>query len=454
MPRFRLLLVIPLLFLSACEKKTKQVSGPMEGVDAMLEMELEEEFGHPMREGVPSGKPRQVEPGQEFTLEVLDDSANPAFARRLLTTDQIATGWIALFDGETLFGWIPDNQDVNWKVEHGAITADVGPVGMLRTSVPFADFEFTCEFKIGPGGNSGVFLRAAEHPQNLTQDCIEINIADEHPEGYTTGSLVERAKPLDVAPPTEDWQTMRVTANRSLITVEVNDVLTAEYRDPSPEARKVGYIGLQQRLGKVEFRKVNLKPLAMKGLLNSSSLAGWREVPGSKAKFVPDPDALQITGGLGFLETEETFQNFIFQTQARTGAPEVNTGVFYRTEPGTEKAPSNGYEVQIHNGFHGSNRDQPNNAGSGAIFRRVDARRVVANDQEWFTLTLVANGPRAAVWIDGFQVVDWIDERPADPNPRKGLRLEGGHISLQGHDPTTLAAFRHMRIAEYPAVAP
>jgi hypothetical protein len=54
------------------------------------------------------------------------------------------------------------------------------------------------------------------------------------------------------------------------------------------------------------------------------------------------------------------------------------------------------------------------------------------------------------VWVNGYHVVDWEDTREPDENPRRGLRLEAGHISLQGHDPTTDLSFRNMRIAEFP----
>ncbi|MCH2594887.1 MAG: DUF1080 domain-containing protein [Pirellulales bacterium] len=37
-----------------------------------------------------------------------------------LTPEQIAAGWISLFDGETLFGWKPTS-DVDWQVREGAI---------------------------------------------------------------------------------------------------------------------------------------------------------------------------------------------------------------------------------------------------------------------------------------------------------------------------------------------
>ncbi len=49
------------------------------------------------------------------------------------------------------------------------------------------------------------------------------------------------------------------------------------------------------------------------------------------------------------------------------------------------------------------------------------------------------------------QVTDWTDPRRDDPNPRRGRRLEAGHLSLQGHDHTTDLNFRRLRIAAIPA---
>ncbi len=117
---------------------------------------------------------------------------------------------------------------------------------------------------------------------------------------------------------------------------------------------------------------------------------------------------------------------------------------------GTEKAPSNGYEFQLHNGFKNDNRAQPEDHGTGAIFRRVSARRVVSSDREWLTGTLVADGPHFSTWINGIQVVDWIDDRKENPNPREGLSLKPGHFSLQGHDATTDIQFRNLRYVDTP----
>ena len=72
----------------------------------------------------------------------------------------------------------------------------------------------------------------------------------------------------------------------------------------------------------------------------------------------------------------------------------------------------------------------------------------MADDFQWFPMTLHADGPHMAVWVNGYQVSDWTDDAQArHDNPRKGLRLEAGTIQLQGHDPTTDLSFRNLRIA-------
>jgi hypothetical protein len=87
--------------------------------------------------------------------------------------------------------------------------------------------------------------------------------------------------------------------------------------------------------------------------------------------------------------------------------------------------------------------------GTGAIYRRVPARKEMAKDGEWFGMTIVAHGNHLATWVNGVQVVDWTDNRPKSDNARTGCKLEAGHISIQGHDPTTDLSFKNFRIAEF-----
>lgn len=374
-----------------------------------------------------------------------------------ISKEQAAEGWISLFDGATLFGWESNNPEVNWSVVDGAITTDAGPIGLLNTTVPFADYELKCDFRFEPGSNSGVFLRTIAEPSDVLTDCYELNLADEHPEGFTTGALVGHQATDALIKASGDWHTFHVIASGPTITVRLDDDEVLSFTDENPDARLSGFIGLQHNKGKIEFRNILLKPLGLMDLFNGSDLTGWRVVPGSQSTFEVEDGTIHVTAEKqGFLETEGTYGDFVFQAEAiahrdpAAGGEPLNSGYFFRAKAGTEEAPSHGYELQIHNGWKGDDRTQPSNGGTGGIFRRVDARRVVSNDNEWFTSTLVASGPRMAVWVDGYQVTDWVDTREPSDNPREGLRLEAGHISLQGHDPTTDLSFRNLRVVELP----
>lgn len=79
-----------------------------------------------------------------------------------LAPEEAADGWILLFDGETFDGWEDPAREVPpgdaWVVEDGCIKAVDRPRLRedLLTRETFRDFEFAFEWKISPGGNSGV----------------------------------------------------------------------------------------------------------------------------------------------------------------------------------------------------------------------------------------------------------------------------------------------------------
>jgi hypothetical protein len=366
-----------------------------------------------------------------------------------LSAKDIAAGWVKLFDGETMFGWKPNN-DVNWQITDGVVHANTGEPGLLVTTTEFADFELLCDFRLAKGGNSGIFLRSVFSPKDPTQDCYELNMCDSHP-SFPTGSLVGLIKPEKPVSGEEKWMTYHVVAKDNRIDVKLDGKPILSYIDQRPTARRRGFIGLQKNAGKAEYRNVYLRPLATKDLFNGKDLAGWRVVPGSKSQFRVVDGSIHVIDGRGFLETESTCGDFILQAQIKTNGKNLNSGIFFRAMPGTEQAPSNGYEAQVHNGYEQNDRTKPVDFGTGAIHRRVKARRVVSNDFEWFTMTVAATGPHMAVWVEGEQVTDWTDTRPLNDNPREGLRTKAGHFSLQGHDPTTDLSFRNLRAAELPA---
>lgn len=426
-------LFVCLLFVAGCQNQ-ESPSSTTPQADPQAESENKEQ-PKPV-----SSEAKKSEPAKPAPIEYI----NP------LTEQQVAEGWINLFDSQTLFGWRAGNE-VNWSVQDKQITASEGPIGLLLTKVRFTDFELTLDYKLSSGGNSGIFLRCDADPTDTTKDCYELNLADEHPQGFTTGSFVGLHK-FEAGKPTVDgkWHHLKVTADQNSFSVLIDGKISTQFQDKRPDWLRSGFIGLQKNSGHIAFRNVQLKPINQTDLFNAKDLTGWREVPGSKSKFEVVDETIHVTDGAGFLETEKAYSNFMLQFQAKTHAAELNSGLFFRALPGTEKAPSHGYEVQIHNGFKENDRNKPNNAGTGAIFRRVEARRVVSSDNKWCTITLIADGPQVSTWVDGYQVVDWEDTRKPDENPRKGKRLEAGHLSLQGHDPTTDLSFRKFKLSQLP----
>ena len=238
------------------------------------------------------------------------------------------------------------------------------------------------------------------------------------------------------------WQQFHVTVSQGAITVLLDGEKVIQYQDPSPLLS--GFIGLQLNQGAVAFREIKLKPLGMTSLFNGTDLSGWKTDQQMASRFrVTEEGWLNVKNGRGQLESEQLFGDFLLQLECITHAPDLNSGIFFRCIPGEQM---NGYECQIHNGFQQGDPTRPKDCGSGGIFRRQDARRVVARDQQWFPMTIVAEGPRITTWVNGYQVTDWTDTRAADPNPRRGLRTEPGSIMIQGHDPTTNISFRNLRI--------
>ncbi|NLE39602.1 MAG: DUF1080 domain-containing protein, partial [Pirellulaceae bacterium] len=316
--------------------------------------------------------------------------------------------------------------------------------GLLHTTCQWGNYQLTLEFRADEATNSGVFLRTPPVVTDVARRAYEVNIAPaDNP--FPTGSLVERLRSAEDTSG-QGWRTMDITADGPRVTVAIDGREVLDYTDPKPLGR--GYIGLQFNQGKIEFRNVKLRPLGMKPIFNDRDLSGWKTFPNVKSVFGVTTDGeLSVKDGPGQIETAGQYGDFTLQLDVFVRGRGLNSGVFFRCIPGE---PMNGYESQIHNGFVGGDRTKPVDCGTGGIFRRANARYVVADDFEWITKTIHVDGPRMAVWVNGYQVTDWTDTRKPDPNPRRGLRLEPGTVQIQGHDPTTDLLFRNLRIAELP----
>ena len=86
-----------------------------------------------------------------------------------LTAAERAAGWRLLFNGKDLNDWRvyrKPNVPPQWTIEDGAITLTAGGAGDLMTREEYGDFDFKFDWKISPGGNSGVIYRIKEADTN------------------------------------------------------------------------------------------------------------------------------------------------------------------------------------------------------------------------------------------------------------------------------------------------
>ena len=381
-------------------------------------------------------------------LQLIVSSAAVSSEPTMLPQTQVDLGWISLFDGETLYGWQPVGAE-KWEVVDGEIRTDGSKPGWLMTTTRWANFEIDFEFLAPATTNSGVFLRTPLDPKDPARDCLEWNIAPaDNP--FPTGSLVARQKanlPPGKVPAADVWHHVALIVSPGGMLAVIDGQRTVRY-PLNEDAARTGYIGLQSKEGPVAFRNIRLLPMGLEPLFDGKTLSGWSTDRAEKCEFAVTPAGeLHVTNGPGQIETSGDFANFVLQLQCQVNGEGLNSGVFFRT---LREGRWVGYESQINNVFKDGDRTKPKDFGTGAIYRRQAARRVMPNDREWFAKTIVADGPHIAVWVNGYQVTDWTDTRPAKESAREGLRLGGGAIAIQGHDPTTDFLFRNLRVSELP----
>ncbi len=370
-----------------------------------------------------------------------------------LTLEEVAQGWLLLWDGTTTFGW-ESVARTDWKATEGTLSMPAGSYTWLRHKTPLADFVLKVDFRMKTDdADSGIFIRAGKEG-DPSRTGYQVNINNMNQE-WGTGSLVFRHKadPAIGKASINTWHSYEITADGDHIVAFLDGKKAVDVRDASSRA---GYLGLQFLKGdEIEFRNVKLRPLGLQSLFNGTNLSGWERVDRPNVKSPPEwsvkDGAIHVEKGPGQLETTSLFSNFVFQLDVRTNAQNENhhpnSGIFWRGDPG---AFWSGYESQIRNEFKSGDRSQPVDFGTGGIYNRQPARRVVSSDNEFFTKTIIAFGKHMATWVNGIQVSCFDDERPEGSNARQQARLAPGPISLQAHDPTTNLDFRNIRIAPFP----
>ena len=159
-------------------------------------------------------------------------------ASNTLTAAERKAGWLLLFDGKTLDKWrayAAPQVPKGWQAVDGTITR-IGGGGDLMTRDQFANFELALEWRISPGGNSGIMFRVVEGPEAPYHTGPEMQILDNanHADGKapetSAGSNYALHAPIrDVTRPVGSWNAVRLIAHGNTVEHWLNGVKVVEY---------------------------------------------------------------------------------------------------------------------------------------------------------------------------------------------------------------------------------
>lgn len=216
-----------------------------------------------------------------------------------LTPEQTAEGWQLLFDGESLKGWKRFNSDTIgplWSVRDGSILCDGEGLGegsgemggSLVTMQQFGNFDLVLEYKLSPGGNSGILYHVVEDPKYKYdyETGPEFQLLDD---GGWKGELREEQKAgssydMYAAPGTKkvnsagEWNTARIVYYDGHVEHWLNGEKVVEFEENSDDFKtrfsnskwkeypdwnksKTGSIALQDHGAPVYFRNIRIKEL-------------------------------------------------------------------------------------------------------------------------------------------------------------------------------------------------
>lgn len=385
-------------------------------------------------------------------------------------TSESDEGFEPLFNGENLTGWVGDRDA--YEVVDGAIRNKPGASGNLLTRESFRNFVVRLEYRLTPGGNSGLALRMPVNAENVSQDGIEVQILDDADTRYNwkkpfqaNGSVygLMPAKP-GVGRPPGQWNEMEVTLDGDKIIVKLNDaeivngdlqVAREKPLDGLPHpgaANSIGRFGLCGLNVPVDFRNIRIKRLSSSAtssrtserrrrtrrddndgfipLFNGKDLEGWAPLANQPGNWFVENGSLVGRGPQGYLHTlKDDFQNFHLRVRARV-RENGGGGLMFRY-PDQLRC-----EAQI---------SVDPNFGTGSfiapqILYKAD-RSLIPPSGEWFTEELIVDGGSVAVLVNGRQTAAYVN--PAGQYPAGSIVLQmdqGGALEFSAIEVKVLPA--------------
>lgn len=221
-------------------------------------------------------------------------------------------GFSPLIRGEELEGWvIQEGRSGSWKRQGDEIGCVSAGGGWLRTEKEYSDFILKLEYRLQPGGNSGIGIRCPPSG-NPTFTGIEIQLLDDHAEKYAdlrpdqyTGSIYYQVPAQQRASlrPNGEWNACEIRCLGDYLQVWingelVNDVNLARPRPKgdaaagpfSPTNRPpFGHLALQSHSTRVDFRNIQIQDFTVR------TASGLKYVDLQPGEGDPVPEQATVT---------------------------------------------------------------------------------------------------------------------------------------------------------------
>jgi hypothetical protein len=206
-------------------------------------------------------------------------------APNTLTDQEKADGFKLLFDGKSTDGWRgykKQNVPGGWKVVDGSLTR-VGGGGDIVSKDEFGSFDLRLDWRVAPGGNSGIMYHVQESQPSSYMTGPEYQVLDNerHADGKnkltSAGSCYALYPPKeDVCKPAGEWNQTRIVIKGNKVEHWLNGSKIVEYEKGGEEwNQKIasskfkqwsefgkpmkGHLCLQDHGDKVEYRNIRVK---------------------------------------------------------------------------------------------------------------------------------------------------------------------------------------------------
>jgi len=390
-----------------------------------------------------------------------------SFGLTALAADaEVEKGFVSLFNGRDLTGWVKRGGAAEYEVKDGCIVGKCVPNTPHNTFMcsekEFGNFILKLQYQFLEDGNSGIQFRSAARPEGDHERVYGYQ-CEMTPDGNLTGRIYDEGRRghqhgivwLDAYTPQErldaaqasvkrgEWNDIEIQCVGPSIKTWLNGNLVVDIFDG---VSMKGFFGLQIHAGEsgsVAWRNIRIKdlgesqwePFFVKGGDGKYGLVNAKFVLPEEWSFTPDGVLCGVHSAKqekdGLVISTKDYDDFIACVTYRMQGG--NSALYFRAAETSAPWVLRGFQNEIAN----NSKDSALWHTAGIVDDKMVPGRgwVVSNDEivekvrnqndEWNTTCTAAYGDRLVQMLNGFCTSDIIDEQ-CEKTGKLGLQMHGG----------------------------